>query len=151
VSLSLSVFSSGFFLTDVLVSQPVRHESSLPHLPVPTLKETAQRYLTSIRPYHTPQEPTSSNTSPLPSWSASENAVKEFVESPLVKELQDRLLKRAEGRDSWLSEWWNETAYFGWRGPIVPGERTTLPNTRLQCTNELENVRCQLFLQSQGR
>ncbi|GAA6063739.1 hypothetical protein JCM10212_000778 [Sporobolomyces blumeae] len=102
------------------VGPMLRHESSLPCLPVPTLEETAQRYLSSIRPYHTAQDPTSS-ASPLPSWSASEAAVKDFVDSPLAKELQDRLLERAKGRDSWLSEWWNETAYFGWRGPIVPG------------------------------
>ncbi|GAA5892436.1 choline/carnitine O-acyltransferase [Sporobolomyces salmoneus] len=102
------------------VGPMLRHESSLPKLPVPTIEETAQKYLASIRPYHTPQEPTSS-TSPLPTWSASEKAVKEFASSPLVKELQDRLVKRAEEKESWLSEWWNETAYFGWRGPIVPG------------------------------
>lgn len=64
--------------------------------------------------------------------------MKEFVESPLVKELQERLLKRAEGRDSWLSEWWNETAYFGWRGPIVPGKRTFLILTQPRCTDKLE-------------
>ncbi|GAA5933788.1 hypothetical protein JCM1841_002124 [Sporobolomyces salmonicolor] len=100
----------------------LRHENTLPHLPVPTVEETAERYLASIRPYHTPQSPTAS-ASPLPTWSASENAVKHFTQSPLVKELQDRLVKRAEaeGRESWLSEWWNETAYFGWRGPVVPG------------------------------
>jgi len=87
---------------------------------VPTLEETAERYLTSIRPYHTSQE-AGAPASPLPSWNKSEQAVKDFVASPLVKELQQRLLKRAEGKESWLSEWWNETAYFGWRGPVVPG------------------------------
>ncbi|GAA6039083.1 hypothetical protein JCM8097_005311 [Rhodosporidiobolus ruineniae] len=97
-----------------------RFEKTLPHLPVPTLEETAQRYLASIRPYHTPQESTAPS-SPLPSWTKSEQAVKEFVDSPLVKELQQRLVKRAEEKESWLSEWWNETAYFGWRGPVVPG------------------------------
>ncbi|BGP15274.1 Carnitine O-acetyltransferase mitochondrial [Rhodosporidiobolus nylandii] len=102
------------------VTPMLRFESNLPHLPVPSLEETASRYLASIKPYHTAQEPTSSSA-PLPSWSASEKAVKEFVESPLVKELQNRLEKRAAEKESWLSEWWNETAYFGWRGPVVPG------------------------------
>ena len=101
----------------------VRFEHTLPHLPVPTLQETADRYLTSIRPYHTAQEP-SAPSDPLESWQTSEAAVKDFVNSPLVHKLQDRLQKRAEseGRESWLSEWWNETAYFGWRGPVVPGQ-----------------------------
>ncbi|GAA5916337.1 hypothetical protein JCM8208_005308 [Rhodotorula glutinis] len=105
---------------DPSVGPMYRFERSLPHLPVPTLEETAERYLTSIRPYHTSQE-AGAPSSPLPSWNKSEQAVKDFVASPLVKELQQRLLKRAEGKESWLSEWWNETAYFGWRGPVVPG------------------------------
>ncbi|GAA5896780.1 hypothetical protein JCM6882_005033 [Rhodosporidiobolus microsporus] len=102
------------------VGPTYRFEASLPHLPVPTLEETAERYLASIKPYHTAQEP-GTGAEPLQSWAKSEQAVKEFVESPLVKELQQRLLKRAEEKESWLSEWWNETAYFGWRGPVVPG------------------------------
>ncbi|BGP39254.1 Carnitine O-acetyltransferase mitochondrial [Rhodotorula kratochvilovae] len=105
---------------DSSVGPMYRFERSLPHLPVPTLEETAERYLASIRPYHTPQE-AGAPSSPLPSWSKSEQAVQDFVASPLVKELQQRLVQRAEGKESWLSEWWNETAYFGWRGPVVPG------------------------------
>lgn len=97
-----------------------RFERTLPSLPVPTLEETAERYLASIRPYHTAQEP-SASSEPLESWAKSEQAVKDFVQSPLVNELQQRLQKRAQEKDSWLSEWWNETAYFGWRGPVVPG------------------------------
>lgn len=72
-----------------------RFEASLPHLPVPTLEETAAKYLKSIEPYHIAQQPGSSNSEHLPSWKASEAAVAEFVSSPLVKELQERLLKRA--------------------------------------------------------
>ncbi|GAA5975135.1 hypothetical protein JCM11641_004362 [Rhodosporidiobolus odoratus] len=98
----------------------LRFESTLPHLPVPTLQETADRYLASIKPFHTSQTPGSPST-PLPSWAKSEQAVKAFVDSPLVQELQKRLEERAKGKESWLSEWWNETAYFGWRGPVVPG------------------------------
>lgn len=99
------------------------HESQLPSLPVPTLEETAERYLRSAAPFHTPQAPGSPNKPDPSSFKAVEDAVKDFRESPLVKQLQERLLKRAndEGRDSWLSDWWNEAAYFGYRGPVVPG------------------------------
>uniref|UniRef100_A0A0K3CET4 Nucleolar GTP-binding protein 2 n=2 Tax=Rhodotorula toruloides TaxID=5286 RepID=A0A0K3CET4_RHOTO len=105
---------------DTSVGPMYRFERTLPSLPVPTLEETAERYLASIRPYHTAQEP-SASSEPLESWAKSEQAVKDFVQSPLVNELQQRLQKRAQEKDSWLSEWWNETAYFGWRGPVVPG------------------------------
>mgnify|MGYP001582639286 CR=1 FL=1 len=78
-----------------------RFERSLPELPVPTLQETADRYLKSLQPFHTPQDPTSPST-PLPTFAASQSAVAEFISSPLVKELQSRLEKRAAEKSSWL-------------------------------------------------
>lgn len=136
----------------------VRFEHTLPHLPVPTLEETADRYLASIKPYHTAQEPQAS-AEPLKSWTESEAAVREFVQSPLVHKLQERLQQRAEGKESWLSEWWNETAYFGYRGPVVPGTPTTPRRSprgmlcvlrRPADSVPLFSYRCQLFLQPQG-
>lgn len=97
-----------------------RFERSLPHLPVPTLEETAERYLKSLQPFHTPQDPSSPAT-PLPTFAASQSAVADFLSDSLVRELQGRLEKRAAEKSSWLSEWWNDAAYFGWRGPVVPG------------------------------
>jgi hypothetical protein len=35
--------------------------------------------------------------------------VQDFLKSPLVAQLQERLEKRAAEKSSWLSEWWNET------------------------------------------
>ncbi|KDE09052.1 hypothetical protein MVLG_00770 [Microbotryum lychnidis-dioicae p1A1 Lamole] len=105
---------------DAKVGPMYRFEASLPSLPVPKIEETAQRYLESIKPFHIDPNPLTS-TEPTESFRASEKAVAEFVSSPLVKELQQRLEQRAAERPSWLSEWWNETAYFGWRGPVVPG------------------------------
>ncbi|KAK4056608.1 Carnitine O-acetyltransferase mitochondrial [Microbotryomycetes sp. JL221] len=98
-----------------------RFEHTLPNLPVPTIEETTERYLQSIKTFHLAQEPGSSNSEPLASFRASEQAVNDFRASPLVQKLQERLLERAKTKDSWLSEWWNETAYFGYRGPVVPG------------------------------
>jgi carnitine O-acetyltransferase len=34
--------------------------------------------------------------------------------------LQERLEQRAKDKDSWLSEWWNDAAYMGYRGRIIP-------------------------------
>ena len=43
-------------------------------------------------------------------------------DSALMKALQERLLHRAnaEGRESWLYEWWKTGAYMGYRDPLVP-------------------------------
>lgn len=43
-----------------------------------------------------------------------------FLKDPLSKKLQERLEKRASEKESWLSEWWNDAAYMGYRGRIIP-------------------------------
>lgn len=113
------------YSVDKSVGPTYRFERSLPNLPVPTIESTATKYLDSIRPFVSkqgPHTPTASDADPTEAYLATKKAVDEFRTSPLVKELQERLVKRAEqeGRDSWLSEWWNEAAYMGYRDPVVP-------------------------------
>jgi carnitine O-acetyltransferase len=60
-----------------------KFEASLPHLPVPTLKQTAARYLKSTLPFQTP---------------TTAAAVDSFLTSPLVNTLQERLQARAAGK-----------------------------------------------------
>lgn len=90
----------------------LRFEDSLPRLPVPTLEETAKRYLKSVHPLLTKQE-----------FAETEKAVKEFL-SPdsLGQTLQKRLLARREEPSikNWIHEWWNNAAYLGYRDPVVP-------------------------------
>ncbi|KAA1084103.1 Carnitine O-acetyltransferase mitochondrial [Puccinia graminis f. sp. tritici] len=102
-----------------------QHQDSLPHLPVPELESTAQKYFRSILPLVSPQDPhspTASDGTPTPAYKHTKACVEDFLKSPLVKELQNRLKKRAheEGRESWLSEWWNELAYMAYRDPLIP-------------------------------
>ena len=92
------------YVADPSVGPMLRFEKSLPNLPVPSISSTAAKYLETVRPHLTDGE-----------YSATSKAVDEFVSSAHVAELQKRLLKRAEGTDSWLSEWWNEAAYMGYR------------------------------------
>ncbi len=88
----------------------LRFEASLPKLPVPTLQSTAAKYLESVQPLLTPAE-----------FSATQTIVQNFLKSDISKKLQERLLARAAepGRNSWLSEWWNDVAYMGYRDPVV--------------------------------
>jgi hypothetical protein len=76
-------------------------QSSLPKLPVPSLSSTFHKYLESIQPHLTPEEFAHSK-------------------SNLSNTLQARLEGRAAEKESWLSEWWNEAAYMGYRDSIVP-------------------------------
>lgn len=84
----------------------LRYQTHLPNLPVPPLKQTLDLYLTTLKPHLSPKE-----------FARSSAVVKEFETSEVAHTLQKRLESRAkdEGRDSWLSEWWNDVAYMGFR------------------------------------
>ncbi|KAF8171964.1 acyltransferase ChoActase/COT/CPT [Mycena galopus ATCC 62051] len=88
----------------------LRYQASLPRLPVPTISSTAHKYLESARPHLTPAE-----------YAQTEAAVHAFMASPQSAELQKRLEARAAepGMLNWLSEWWNDVAYMGYRDPVV--------------------------------
>lgn len=90
----------------------LRFEESLPRLPVPTLEETAKRYLKSVHPLLSQSE-----------YDATTKAVSEFVApgGPGEK-LQQRLVARREDpkHKNWIYEWWNEAAYMAYRDPVVP-------------------------------
>jgi carnitine O-acetyltransferase len=88
----------------------LRFEASIPRLPVPSLSSTATKYLETVKPHVDDA-----------AFAKTEAAVKEFVASPQAAELQRRLEARAADPDTknWLSEWWNDVAYMGYRDPVV--------------------------------
>ncbi|KAI1079215.1 acyltransferase ChoActase/COT/CPT [Whalleya microplaca] len=90
----------------------LRFQESLPRLPVPTLEETAARYVKSLHPLLSPEE-----------YAASKKAVEEFIKPGGVgRKLQEKLVAKREDPETknWLYEWWNEAAYLGYRDPVVP-------------------------------
>ncbi|PPQ86322.1 hypothetical protein CVT25_005622 [Psilocybe cyanescens] len=88
----------------------LRYQASLPRLPVPTLESTCAKYLETAQPLLTKEE-----------YTKTKSAVSSFLSSPLASELQKRLKDRAAAPEtlSWLSDWWNEAAYMGYRDPVV--------------------------------
>jgi carnitine O-acetyltransferase len=84
-------------------------QNTIPHLPVPRLSSTLAKYLESILPLQTREE-----------YAESARTIREFGQSDYAATLQKRLEDRAAERPSWLSEWWNDIAYMGYRGRIVP-------------------------------
>lgn len=90
----------------------LRFQDSLPRLPVPTLEETAARYLKTLRPLLTPSE-----------LEASTKAVQEFIApNGPGRRLQEKLIARREDPKvkNWMYEWWNDAAYLSYRDPVVP-------------------------------
>jgi carnitine O-acetyltransferase len=90
----------------------LRFQESLPRLPVPSLEETATKYLRSVKAVSSEQE-----------YAKTEAAVKEFIRPGSAgHKLQERLLARANDPQTknWLTEWWNDLAYLSYRDPVVP-------------------------------
>ncbi|CAP71506.1 uncharacterized protein PODANS_6_1340 [Podospora anserina S mat+] len=90
----------------------LRFQDSLPKLPVPTLEETAARYLKSLKPLLSPAE-----------LEKSTKAVQEFIApNGPGRKLQEKLLARREDpkHKNWIYEWWNDAAYLSYRDPVVP-------------------------------
>lgn len=90
----------------------LRFQESLPRLVVPTLQETTDRYIKSVHPLLSASE-----------LESTKSAVTEFLKPGGVGEvLQKKLLARAADPEvkSWLIDWWNESAYLGYRDPVVP-------------------------------
>lgn len=86
-----------------------QYQSTLPKLPVPSLEETAKRYLRSVQPLQTPAE--HSHTTTL---------VHEFIQpNGLGQVLQKRLEERAQTHPNWLEEWWFRYAYHSWRNNVL--------------------------------
>ena len=104
-------FSAGY-REDSTKPPMLRFQESLPRLPVPTLEETASRYLKTLQPLLTPEE--------LKNTTA---AVQEFIKPGGVgRELQKKLEAKAKDPNvkNWMIDWWNFSAYLGYRDPVVP-------------------------------
>jgi len=84
-------------------------ESQLPHLPVPPLQQSMDKYLNAVEPLLTEKE--------LKRTTA---AVDEFRRpGGMGEKLQSLLQDRAAKTDNWLAEWWDNGAYFDYRAPVV--------------------------------
>ncbi|XP_059721057.1 carnitine O-acetyltransferase isoform X1 [Haemorhous mexicanus] len=85
------------------------HQEALPHLPVPPLQQTLDRYLLALQPIISPEE-----------LSHTQQLVAEFRKPGGVGErLQKGLERRARKTENWLSDWWLKTAYLEYRLPVV--------------------------------
>uniref|UniRef100_A0A8C3Q9Q2 Carnitine O-acetyltransferase n=1 Tax=Geospiza parvula TaxID=87175 RepID=A0A8C3Q9Q2_GEOPR len=85
------------------------HQEALPHLPVPPLQQTLDRYLLALEPIISPEE-----------LSHTQQLVAEFRKPGGVGErLQKGLERRARKTENWLSDWWLKTAYLEYRLPVV--------------------------------
>ncbi|ODQ63496.1 acyltransferase ChoActase/COT/CPT [Nadsonia fulvescens var. elongata DSM 6958] len=100
------------YVQDLSQGPMLRYQASLPRLPVPTLEETAAKYLQSVKALATPEE-----------LQHTENALKEFLApGGSGRALQAKLEAKAADPNTknWMYEWWNDAAYLTYRDPVVP-------------------------------
>ncbi|CAL8264510.1 unnamed protein product [Gadus morhua 'NCC'] len=83
------------------------YQTSLPHLPVPTIKDTLSRYLESVQPLLTG-----------PGFERMTGLANQF-ESSLGNRLQRYLKLKALWATNYVSDWWEEYIYLRSRGPIM--------------------------------
>ncbi|KAG5644914.1 hypothetical protein DXG03_007466 [Asterophora parasitica] len=98
------------YTADATAPPMLRYQASLPTLPVPPLASTLEKYIESVTPLLTPAQ-----------LAHTKSTAAAFLSSPLAAELQTRLEARAgtPGTANWLSDWWNDAAYMGYRDPVV--------------------------------
>mmetsp|Transcript_21667 Transcript_21667/g.32887 ORF Transcript_21667/g.32887 Transcript_21667/m.32887 type:complete len:664 (-) Transcript_21667:619-2610(-) len=84
-----------------------KYQNDLPWLPVPSLENTAERFLPTALPLVETKEEENSLR----------QAVSVFPEQ--AKYLQQRLEARASTTSSWLQLWWNTMGYLQLRDPVV--------------------------------
>ncbi|KAK4880539.1 hypothetical protein RN001_008685 [Aquatica leii] len=100
---------------------------NLPQLPVPKLLETLNKYLTSVRPLLCDDD-----------YCTTKELIDEFLCSDSACVLQNYLEQRAVCKLNWLEEWWLNTAYLGFRSPVVvyssPGQ--SLPFQKFKTDDE---------------
>lgn len=82
------------------------HQDKLPKLPIPELEKTCQKYLQVLRPLQTSRE-----------HAETRHAVDEFLRSE-GPELQEKLKSYAEGRTSYIEQFWYDS-YLNFDNPVV--------------------------------
>lgn len=82
-------------------------QNSLPRLPVPTIKDTCERYLESVRPLMEDER-----------YERMEGLTKDF-EKNLGPRLQWYLKLKSWWASNYVSDWWEEYIYLRGRGPIM--------------------------------
>ncbi|XP_078494442.1 carnitine O-palmitoyltransferase 1, liver isoform isoform X2 [Ciona intestinalis] len=83
------------------------YQASLPRMPVPALKDTVRRYLSSVRPLLNDED-----------YEAMKTLSEEFL-STIATKLQRYLVVKSWWASNYVSDWWEQYVYLAGRGPIM--------------------------------
>ena len=105
-------YAAEAFLEEHIGGPLYEHQSRLPSLPVPTIKETLQRFLPTALPL------AESDAERQGLLEACDRFEEEAV--TLQRRLQERCEESQRHNTSWLQHWWNTWGYLQVREPVVP-------------------------------
>lgn len=80
---------------------------NLPHLPLPKLDDTMDKYLKSVKPLVSAEK------------FQKTTAIVEDFKRGIGAQLHDLLQYKAQCSENWLADWWCKTAYLSFRSPVV--------------------------------
>lgn len=89
------------------VVQSSTNPDNLPHLPLPKLEDTMEKYIRTVKPLL-----------PAEKFEKTRRVVEDFIKGKGVH-LHNLLQKKAEKSENWLSDWWLKYAYLSYRSPVV--------------------------------
>ena len=119
-----------FCSTPPTIVKTFANQDKLPPLPVPSLKDTCDKYLQTVVPI------TASTLGAFNSFSGQNEMLTSRLGNPALIEktkqyvadftkpgglgevLQSRLVQRSKEHKNWLEEWWLKYAYLAWPDPI---------------------------------
>ncbi|XP_044749779.1 carnitine O-palmitoyltransferase 1, liver isoform isoform X2 [Coccinella septempunctata] len=100
------------------------YQGSLPRLPLPSVQETTERYLRSVRPLLDDEQ-----------YERTKNLAKEF-ENGIGKKLQRYLMLKSWWSTNYVSDWWEEYVYLRGRSPLMVNSNFyAIDAIQLQMTN----------------
>lgn len=94
-------------LTTATAIPSITNPENLPHLPLPKLEDTADKYLRTVQPLLSEEK-----------FEKTRRIVEDFVTGKGLH-LHNLLQKKAEKNENWLSDWWLKYAYLSYRSPVV--------------------------------
>ncbi|XP_071820524.1 carnitine O-acetyltransferase-like isoform X3 [Apostichopus japonicus] len=93
----------------ILGGRMFSQQKSLSKFPVPPLQQTLYKYLLQLQPLVGPEE-----------YEQTKQIVDDFGKPEgMGEKLQMGLLQKFKRKDNWFADWWSDTAYLGYREPVV--------------------------------
>lgn len=80
---------------------------NLPHLPLPKLEDTMDKYLKSVQPLLSTEK-----------FAKTTKIVEDFKRG-IGAQLHDLLEYKASKSENWIADWWLTVGYLSWRSPVV--------------------------------